>query len=111
MPVTRGDRIEARDLGLAPEPARARAGLEPVALLPESGSSYKIQKRRVVESFERVYLHRLMTDHHGNVSRAALAAGKERRDLGKLLKRHGLVPRQFAPGGAFPAGVVPQACG
>ena len=111
MPVARGDRIEARDLGLAPEPACARAGLEPVALLPEGGSSYKIQKRRVVESFERVYLHRLMTDHHGNVSRAALAAGKERRDLGKLLKRHGLVPRQFAPGAAFPAGVVPQGCG
>jgi hypothetical protein len=25
------------------------------------------------------------------------AAGKERRDLGKLLKRHGFDPRSFAP--------------
>ena len=53
VPVARGDRIEAPDLGLKPEPAVARAGLPPVALLTEGESSYKIQKRRVVESFER----------------------------------------------------------
>jgi len=112
VPVARGGRIEVRDLGLPPAPAGAVAGLPPVALLPEGdASSYKIQKRRVVESFERVYLHRLMADHHGNVSRAALAAGKERRDLGKLLKRHGLDPRQFGPPVALPAGLVPQVCG
>jgi hypothetical protein len=33
------------------------------------------------------------------VSRAALEAGKERRDLGKLLKRHGINPRQFVARG------------
>ena len=111
VPVAQGDRIEAPDLGLKAEPAAARAGLPPMALLTEGESSYKIQKRRVVESFERAYLHRLMADHHGNVSRASLAAGKERRDLGKLLKRHGLDPRQYTPGAGFLAGVVPQVCG
>jgi len=41
--------------------------------------------------FDRQYLRRLMTDHRGNVSRAAQEAGKERRDLGKLLKRTGSI--------------------
>jgi DNA-binding protein Fis len=50
----------------------------------------------VLAAFERQYLVQLMSDWRGNVSRAARAAGKERRDLGKLLKRHGLDPRQFA---------------
>jgi hypothetical protein len=67
----------------------------------------------VLEAFERQYLARLTTEHRGNVNRAARTAGKERRDLGKLLKRNGLDPRQFAslpaPSGA---GRVPLAgCG
>jgi DNA-binding NtrC family response regulator len=64
------------------------------ALLGAPGS-YKAQKRRVLAAFERQYLVQLMSDWRGNVSRAARAAGKERRDLGKLLKRHRLDPRQF----------------
>jgi hypothetical protein len=51
-----------------------------------------------------------LTEHRGNVNRAARTAGKERRDLGKLLKRHGLDPRQFASLPAFSgAGRVPLA--
>ena len=50
----------------------------------------------MLEAFERQYIARLLTEHKGNVTRAAQAAGKERRDLGKLLKRHGVDPRAFA---------------
>jgi len=71
--------------------------------LPEQGASiaqgtptYRQLKRQVIDAFDRQYLTRLMTEHRGNVSRAARAAGKERRDLGKLLKRHGFDPRKFA---------------
>ena len=49
-----------------------------------------------MEAFDREYLIRLLAEHQGNVSRAAEAAGKERRDLGKLLKRYGLEARQLA---------------
>jgi DNA-binding NtrC family response regulator len=64
--------------------------IEP-ALLP-----YKAEKRRILDAFDREYLARLMSRFGGNVTRAAQAAGKERRDLGKLLKRHGFDPRKFA---------------
>lgn len=45
-------------------------------------------KRRLVDAFERDYLAALMRQCRGNVTRAARIAGKERRDFGKLLKRH-----------------------
>ena len=83
-----GPVIEAADLDL---PRRSRGPL-PVGDAP---SSYKIQKQRIVEAFERQYLERIMAEHNGNVTRAARAAGKERRDFGKLLKRHGIDPHQF----------------
>jgi len=81
-----GGVLEREDLGI-PMPTTGAA--------PQT-SSYKEQKRTVLEAFERDYLLRIMTEHRGNVSRAARAAGKERRDLGKLLKRYHLDPRQFA---------------
>ncbi len=57
--------------------------------------SFKTMKRKVIEAFEMDYLTRLMQKHAGNVTVAAKAAGKERRDLGRLLKKHGLNPQQY----------------
>jgi DNA-binding NtrC family response regulator len=92
LPDVKGGRIEVGDLGL---PGVA-GGLGGATALPQAARSYKTQKRQVLDAFDRQYLLRLMTDHRGNVSQAAREAGKERRDLGKLLKRHGFDPRQFA---------------
>ena len=84
--------VEPHDLSL-----QAGEALElPAAPVDAALPLYRAEKQRVVDAFERQYLTRLMTEHHGNVSRAARAAGKERRDLGKLLKRHGFDPRSFA---------------
>ena len=47
-------------------------------------------KARAIEQFERDYLASLMAQCGGNISRAARVAGKERRSLGRLLKKHGL---------------------
>jgi two-component system, NtrC family, response regulator AtoC len=49
-------------------------------------------KARAIESFERAFLARLMEETGGNVTRAARLADKERRALGKLLKKHAIVP-------------------
>jgi len=62
--------------------------------------SYEVSLRGAVADFivaasERGYLIRLVSEHHGNVSKAASAAKKERRDLGKLLKRHRIDPESF----------------
>jgi len=52
----------------------------------------RAMKQAVIRDFERDYLRRLMAAHNGNVTAAARAAGKERRELGKLLKRYDLLP-------------------
>jgi DNA-binding NtrC family response regulator len=90
--LARNGVVEPNDLGMGSvEP------LDPPPLaVDDEVRPYKAEKRRVLDAFERHYLTRLMTEHRGNVSRAARAAGKERRDLGKLLKRHGFDPKVFA---------------
>jgi DNA-binding NtrC family response regulator len=47
-------------------------------------------KARAIEAFEREYLGRLLEQAGGNISLAARMAGKERRCLGKLVKKLGL---------------------
>jgi DNA-binding NtrC family response regulator len=86
--LARSGTIEVEDLGL---PGRLPA----LPVLSGAPRSYKTQKRQLLDAFDSQYLIRVMTEYRGNVSQAAQAAGKERRDFGKLLKRHGLDRRQF----------------
>jgi DNA-binding NtrC family response regulator len=51
----------------------------------------RMLKSEMIRRFEHEYLTRLMQDAAGNVTRAAKMAGKDRRDFGKLLKKHGLM--------------------
>jgi DNA-binding NtrC family response regulator len=57
--------------------------------------SFQQQKANMVLKFERTYLEELMEQNRGNVSRAAQAAGKNRRVLTALLKKHRIDPRAF----------------
>ncbi len=50
--------------------------------------NYRQAKTQVLQEFDRSYLSRLLQQTHGNVTKAAQIAGKERRALGKLLKRY-----------------------
>ena len=52
--------------------------------------AYNEAREQVMQRFEREYLEQLMQATSGNVTHAARLAGKERRALGKLLKKHGL---------------------
>jgi DNA-binding NtrC family response regulator len=82
--------IEAEDMALGTGHPGARPNC------PRTGSqSLKELKTMMVESFERDYLTRLLVEHHGNLSRAARVAKKDRRDFGKLLKKYQLDPKSF----------------
>jgi len=50
-------------------------------------------KARAIATFERAYLLRLMDETRGNVTQAARRADKERRALGKLLKKYAIPAR------------------
>lgn len=63
---------------------------------PNVVSRFRLAKARVVRDFEREYLVELLERTQGNLSEAARLAGKERRGLARLLKKHGLDRAQFS---------------
>lgn len=52
--------------------------------------SFNAAKSKIIDKFEKKYLCQLMEKSNGNITLAAKAASKERRALGKLLKKHGI---------------------
>jgi transcriptional regulator with GAF, ATPase, and Fis domain len=83
--------------------APGESSIEPVenATREEAAElSYRIAKLRAVQQFDRDYLTRLIRRAQGNVTHAAQLAGKERRALGKLLKRYGIsAPSEMSDSG------------
>jgi len=79
--LTEGDVL---DIPGNPEEANSQIGDN------EFQRDFKTEKSRVIERFEREYLIWVMTTCRGNVTRAAELSGKERRAMGKLLKKHGI---------------------
>jgi DNA-binding NtrC family response regulator len=77
--------ISATDLGLSID----------VETVPQAGRTFHALKQETIATFERRYLERVMHEHRGNVTHAALATGKERRELGRLLKKHRIDPQSF----------------
>jgi DNA-binding NtrC family response regulator len=57
--------------------------------------SFTVLKRRTIEAFERQYLTRLMEQCRGNVTHVARKAQRERRDVGKLLKKYQILPKTY----------------
>jgi len=62
-----------------------------------SKQTLRVEKARVVEDFERKFLKELLIEHGGNVTKAARAAGKERRAFARLLEKYGLTGNDSGP--------------
>lgn len=80
---------------------RRSSGAEhPTVHLPNSITDFRFNEMRdvIIKKFERQYLHRLMVLTQGNVSQAARLADKERRCLGRLLKKHGINREDYLGG-------------
>jgi len=60
--------------------------------------SFNEAKAKLIRQFERTYLQDLLLTHHGNVSRAARAAHKNRRVLWQLIRKHHIDVQRFRAG-------------
>jgi transcriptional regulator with GAF, ATPase, and Fis domain len=99
MPFTDGNTITMETL-----PASIKAATEaprvtntqPILALSDSSSledspmPFKDAKDQLVEAFEHQYLVDLLDRHDGNVSKAARAAGMDRKSISRLMKKHGI---------------------
>lgn len=84
-------------VGESPPMVAARSANDPMVqdepgAMPASDSipHYRAARALALEAFDRQYLAEVLTRTRGNVTRAAKMAGKERRALGKLIKRYAI---------------------
>lgn len=87
-----GDVIEAFAVAELVDDASAPVG-EPAH--GDDRFGYHAARHHAIHVFERGYLLGLMERTQGNVTAAARLSGTERRQLGKLLKKHGIDTRRF----------------
>jgi two-component system, NtrC family, response regulator GlrR len=80
----RQEKIEVADIALShSEPAKPCL------------ASFKKAKAAVVEEFEKKYIQELLVASHGNITRAAQTAHKNRRAFWELIRRHGIDMQSF----------------
>jgi two-component system, NtrC family, response regulator GlrR len=78
--------------GTTPPPDAAQRS-EPVSAIP----NFRQAKARVIAEFEKRYLADVLAAARGNVTRAAMLIGKERRAFGRLLKKHAIDKTAYCP--------------
>lgn len=78
-------RLRARDLSLGADDAGEQ-------------NSFQEAKAKVVRDFERGYLRSMLSQCRGNISQAAVAAGKDRRAFWELMRKHDISPQEFRAG-------------
>ncbi len=60
-----------------------------------AADSFRAAKARAIGGFERSYLTGLLQSHRGNITRAAYAAGQDRRTFRRLIQKHRLDPSMW----------------
>lgn len=55
-----------------------------------SRAGFQLARSHAIEAFEKRYVESLLAKHKGNVTRAALEAGKDRRAFGRLKKKYNI---------------------
>lgn len=63
---------------------------EPPDLTDSSDEDFREARSRAIEAFEKRYVEELLHKHRGNVTHAALEAGKDRRAFGRLKKKYSI---------------------
>jgi DNA-binding NtrC family response regulator len=93
--LTEGPRIEAGTLDLPDShcPMLATEALRASSSTSEDVDRFVAAKALAIAAFEFDYLSAVIRRCNGNVTLAAKISGTERRQLGKLLKKHGIVPK------------------
>jgi DNA-binding NtrC family response regulator len=82
---------------LAAEPAIGESRRQSHDGQSHARASFRYAKARAIEAFEHDYLTGVLQQAGGNVTDAARLAGKERRALGKLLKKHRIERLPYRP--------------
>lgn len=67
-----------------------------------SRESFREAKGRIIQRFERAYIHAALGRHRGNIAMAARAAQKHRRAFWALMRKHDIDPAPYRAEG-FPA--------
>jgi len=92
--IATGSSILSRDL-----PAELASHASPLSTGPAlAAMPYREVVEQAQDRVSREYLAALLTEFHGNVTRAAARAGLERESLHRLLKKHGLRSDDFKRG-------------
>ena len=85
------ENVVARAVALSQQAIIGGAEIDlPTMQADDDRTTFKALKARALQTFELRYLTDTLRAHHGNISSAARAAGKERRTFWQLLRKHGL---------------------
>jgi DNA-binding NtrC family response regulator len=73
-------------------PAEAAPQVDPLG----GGEAFKVARARAIAQFEKAYLTALLSRTAGNLSLASRLSGKDRSDIGRLVRKYQLDRHQFA---------------
>ncbi len=93
------------------ERIRRRAVDLPAAVDADSAESFREAKARMVASFEKRYVEKMLAAHCGNISHAAAAAKKNRRAFWELIRKYQVDAGRFRSASERPPGMARGAQG